>query len=102
VAVLYIFVQNRKLANQEEALLGLNAHLSEKDWEIEVIMHVTSRSPCVLMHMLYNADILVTPHGFQSMLLLFLPRPALIFEIFPYRYFKRGYGPFGREYGASS
>mmetsp|Transcript_35190 Transcript_35190/g.33428 ORF Transcript_35190/g.33428 Transcript_35190/m.33428 type:complete len:129 (+) Transcript_35190:253-639(+) len=33
------------------------------------------------------------------MLLLFLPRPAIIFEIFPYKYYKRGYGPFGGEYG---
>jgi hypothetical protein len=53
----------------------------------------------MLMHHLYNADVLVTPHGFQSMLLLFLPRPAIIFEVFPYRYYKRGYGPFGGEYG---
>jgi hypothetical protein len=53
----------------------------------------------MLAHHLADADLLVTPHGFQSMLLLFLPRPALIFEIFPYRYYKRGYGPFGQEYG---
>ena len=65
----------------------------------QVVMHQTSRSPCMLAHLLYNADVLVTPHGFQSMLLLFLPRPALLFEIFPYRYYKRGYGPFGNEYG---
>ncbi len=62
-------------------------------------MHKTSRSPCELMHILHNTDVLVTPHGFQSMLLLFLPRPSLIFEVFPYRYYKRGYGPFGHEYG---
>jgi len=62
-------------------------------------MHKTSRSPCTLMHHLYNTDILLTPHGFQSMLLLFLPRPGLMFEIFPEKYYKRGYGPFGAEYG---
>jgi len=33
------------------------------------------------------------------MLLLFLPRPSLLFEIFPYRYYKRGYGPLSGEYG---
>ena len=53
----------------------------------------------MLMHMLYNVDVLITAHGFQSMLLLFLPLPAILFEIFPYKYFKRGYGPFGHEYG---
>ena len=37
--------------------------------------------------------------GFQSMLLLFLPRPAILFEVFPFKYFKRGYGPFSQEYG---
>jgi hypothetical protein len=62
-------------------------------------MHKTGRSPCELSHILHNTDVLLTPHGFQSMLLLFLPRPAVIFEVFPYRYYKRGYGPFGHEYG---
>ena len=66
----------------------------------QILMHKTSRSPCTLMHHLYNTDILLTPHGFQSMLLLFLPRPGLMFEIFPEKYYKRGYGPFGAEYGA--
>lgn len=62
-------------------------------------MHSKSRSPCELAHILQDADVLLTPHGFQSMLLLFLPRPSLLFEVFPYRYYKRGYGPFGKEYG---
>lgn len=51
---------------------------------------------------LYNADVLVTAHGFQSMLLLFLPQPSLLFEIYPYRYFKPAYGPLSREYGGCS
>jgi hypothetical protein len=68
-------------------------------FSVQVLMHSSGRSPCMLAHHLADADLLVTPHGFQSMLLLFLPRPALIFEIFPYRYYKRGYGPFGQEYG---
>lgn len=62
-------------------------------------MHDNVRSPCVLQQMIFNADVLLTPHGFQSMLLMFLPLPALMFEVFPYRYFKRGYGPFANEYG---
>ena len=55
--------------------------------------------PCELAHRLHNVDVMVTPHGFQSMLLLFLPRPALLFEVFPYRYYKRGYGPLSDEFG---
>ena len=62
-------------------------------------MHSIDRSPCALSILLNDVDVLVTPHGFQSMLLLFLPRPAIIFEIFPFRYYKRGYGPFSNEYG---
>lgn len=33
------------------------------------------------------------------MLLLFLPRPSLLFEVYPYRYFKPAYGPLSTEYG---
>ena len=33
------------------------------------------------------------------MLLMFLPRPAILFEVFPYKYLKRGYGPLSMEYG---
>lgn len=62
-------------------------------------MHKKDRSPCELAHLLSGVDVLLTPHGFQSMLLLFLPRPAVLFEVFPYRYFKRGYGPLSAEYG---
>lgn len=44
-------------------------------------MHQKDESPCQLAASLYNVDVLMTPHGFQSMLLLFLPRPAIIFEV---------------------
>jgi hypothetical protein len=33
------------------------------------------------------------------MLLLFLPRPSLLFEVYPYKYFKQAYSPLSREYG---
>jgi hypothetical protein len=72
--------------------------LPSAQWEIKVLMHAKDRSPCELAHALWDADVLLTPHGFQSMLLLFLPRPSLLFEVFPYKYHKRGYGPLGREY----
>jgi hypothetical protein len=90
---------SRKLYNQEEAINMIFNKLDKNDWQIEVIMHERDRPPCVLSHMLNYVDVLLTPHGFQSMLLLFLPRPSLLFEVFPYKYYKRGYGPFGGEYG---
>lgn len=77
----------------------LKQKLPESEWEIQVLMHSNERSPCELAHQLSNVDVLVTPHGFQSMLLLFLPRPAILFEVFPYRYYKRAYGPLSLEYG---
>lgn len=62
-------------------------------------MHQSDESPCSLALALHDADVLLTSHGFQSMLLLLLPLPSLIFEVFPYRYYKRAYGPLAGEYG---
>ena len=90
---------SRKIINQAEALKLVEKKLKPDEWEIRVLMHASDRSPCELAHRLHNVDVMVTPHGFQSMLLLFLPRPALLFEVFPYRYYKRGYGPLSDEYG---
>ena len=90
---------SRKIINQAEALKLVANKLKPDEWEVKVLMHTKDRSPCELAHRLHNVDVMVTPHGFQSMLLLFLPRPALLFEVFPYRYYKRGYGPLSDEYG---
>eukprot|EP01033_Poteriospumella_lacustris_P003383 gene3383-2504_t len=97
--VIYQRDLSRKIMNEAEAIQLLRAALPADLWEISVLMHSSKRSPCELAHMLNDVDVLVTPHGFQSMLLLFLPRPALLFEVFPYRYWKRGYGPLSKEYG---
>ena len=96
--VIYQRDLSRKLANEIEAISIIKERLGDK-WDIQVLMHSKDRSPCALSMLLNDVDVLVTPHGFQSMLLLFLPRPAIIFEIFPFRYYKRGYGPFSNEYG---
>lgn len=99
-AVIYQRDISRKLSNQDEAIaLMRSGGFAEELWEIQVLMHAPDRAPCDLAHALSNVDLLLTPHGFQSMLLLFLPRPAVLFEVFPYRYYKRGYGPLSAEYG---
>ena len=98
--VLYQRDRSRKLVEEAQALEMLRARLPEAgSWEVEVIVHSPDRSPCSLARKLRRTDVLLTSHGFQSMLLLFLPRPSILFEVFPYRYFKRGYGPLSREYG---
>ena len=72
-------------------------------------MHSNSRGPCEIREMLKDTIILLTPHGFQSLLTLFLPNTRgltptsgivpLLYEIFPYRYYKRAYGPLSKEIG---
>jgi hypothetical protein len=90
----------RKIDNLDEALKSLKSQLSA-DWTIHVLMHDSARSPCELMHALRDTDVLLTSHGFQSMLILFMPSPSLLFEVYPYRYYKRGYGPLGKEIGVT-
>lgn len=82
---------SRQLINQAEVILELEEYLRSSSWQITVVEHDNDRSPCELSHILHDADVLLTPHGFQSTLLLFLPSPALIFEIFPYPYYKPPY-----------
>ena len=64
-----------------------------------MVTHSNNRSVCELVHLVHNVDVLVTPHGFQTMLLLFLPLPAIVFEVFPYRYFKNCYQKLSGDYG---
>ncbi len=90
---------SRKLADEDDALKLLRESFPPAEWDISVLLHTPDASPCYLAHLLHDVDVLLTPHGFQSMLLLFLPQPSLIFEVFPYRYYKRGYGPLAKDYG---
>lgn len=80
----------------------LKAKLPDADqWEIEILVHA-DRPVCELAHRLHTVDVLVTPHGFQAMLLLFLPRPAILFELFPFRYYKDCYTKLSEDYGVAS
>lgn len=99
--VIYQRDLNRKIANLEETLKLLRSQFSENQWEIQVVMHDSDRSPCELAAILHHTNVLLTPHGFQSMLLMFLPPSAILFEVFPYKYFKTGYARFATEYGVS-
>lgn len=69
------------------------------EWRVVRTKHHESRYPCELLSLLRDVDVLLTPHGFQSMLLLFMPQGSAIFEIFPHKYWKEGYRPFANEYG---
>ena len=71
------------------------------DWRVSVVTHHDSFPPCALRRCLARADALVTPHGFQSMLYLFLPARAHVHEAFPHRYYKHGYKRAALEWGVS-
>eukprot|EP01041_Mallomonas_annulata_P008561 gene8561-17659_t len=72
-------------------------------WSIDVITHNDLRAPCELIETMRSATVLLTPHGFQSMMLLFQPEASIFIEVHPYMYFMPHY--FGtiqsslRQYG---
>jgi hypothetical protein len=70
-------------------------------WRVSVVTHSDSFPPCALRSCLARASALVTPHGFQSMLYLFLPQNAHVHEVFPHRYYKHGYKRAALEWGVS-
>jgi hypothetical protein len=96
--VLYQRDLSRRVLNDTLVMKELSRSLGPT-WTVELLMHKFDRSPCELSHILVDVDVLVTAHGFQSMVMLFLPRPALLYEVFPFRYQKTGYAPLCREYG---
>ncbi|CAM9832843.1 unnamed protein product [Ectocarpus sp. 12 AP-2014] len=91
--------------NHDRRLLSLDdnvavfQHLLGPTWEVVQIVHDNAHEPCWLYSQLMDADMLLTPHGFQSMLLLFLPPGSTILEVFPYKYWKEGYAPLAKEWG---
>lgn len=62
-------------------------------------MHDDDNPPCLLYRCLQNTELFVTPHGFQSMLTMFLPAQSYMFEIFPSRYLWTGYKALGLAFG---
>ena len=96
--VLYQRNRDRVLKNQDGALTMLQKRLG-LHWKVTLAIHDEMRHPCDLWHILRDTDLLLTPHGFQSILLIFMPPGSAIFELFPYKYWKDGYRPFANEYG---
>ena len=57
------------------------------EWEIDLYSHHEDGSPCELIQKLSQTSALVTAHGFQSFLLIYLPNTALVAEVFPALYY---------------
>ncbi|CAM9549735.1 unnamed protein product, partial [Chrysoparadoxa australica] len=96
--VIYQRNKSRRLRDSEAVQSSLKELLGG-GWEVVLLLHDDATHPCGLYRQLHDADVLLTPHGFQSMLALFMPPKALLFEVFPYKYWKDGYAPMVAEWG---
>jgi hypothetical protein len=94
-AVIYQRDTSRKFIDFDELVQNVQRTLGSHDWKTSVIMHNDQNPPCLLTRCLGNTDLLITPHGFQSMLTMFLPKHAYMFEVFPTRYYWTGYKALG-------
>ena len=97
-AVIYQRDVKRKFRDFDQVERGIKRILSS-DWSLSVVMHDDDNPPCLLYHCLKHAKLLITPHGFQSMLTVFLPKHAYMLEIFPSRYHWTGYKALGLMFG---
>lgn len=55
--------------------------LSSVTWNVQLVVHDQQRSPCDLVNMMQSTTALLTTHGFQSTMLLFLPDESVLAEV---------------------
>ena len=79
---------SRKIINIKEMKSVMQSYLGSK-WVVDVITHTETISPCTIIQNVRTATVLITPHGFQSILLLFQPYSSLLIEIHPAYYLKQ-------------
>ena len=79
---------SRRLVNLNSAMAGMSKLLGPR-WAMISISHSDDLSPCAVINRVRTATVLITPHGFQSVLLLFQPLSSLLVEIHPAFYFKQ-------------
>jgi hypothetical protein len=58
------------------------------DMDVRIIQHDEGRSPCSLAQQIAQADVVITPHGFNTMVGLFQGPGTLLVEVYPYFYYK--------------
>jgi hypothetical protein len=97
-AVIYQRNVNRKFIEFDQMESDIVRVLGPR-WTVTVIIHDDDNPPCVLLQCLKETDLFITPHGFQSMLTMFLPVDAYMFEVFPTRYFWTGYKALSLAFG---
>ncbi|CAN0058330.1 unnamed protein product [Pylaiella littoralis] len=97
--IIYQRDRNRRLLKADELADELWIRLGHIGWTVTEIFHDSERHPCDLIAEVADADVLLTAHGFQSMLSLFMPPGSVLFEVYPNKYFKEGYAPMARRLG---
>ena len=80
--------RSRRLLRAPELAERLRRRLGPAGWEVLLLTHSPQRAPCDLVGILRRSVVLLTPHGFQSVLLLFQPLHSLLVELHPSLYFK--------------
>lgn len=101
--VLYQRDGNRRLLDEDRIKERTETmkNSENENFTVKVVVHDDERPPCELVDELKDVYALLTPHGFQTLVLLFLPRNSMIFEVFPYKYSKDNsiaYCALAREY----
>ncbi|CAM9763955.1 unnamed protein product [Chrysoparadoxa australica] len=91
-----VLIYDRDKSRRFRKLHQLKSDLAQlhPGWAVDVLVHSDERHPCDLAQELRTTSMLVTPHGFQNVaLMLLLPPGARVLEVYPYKYYKPGYGP---------
>jgi len=88
--MLYNRDKTRRLLGSNVVVEDLQILLGE-EWVVEEVIHSDHRPVCELLLQLSTADVMLTPHGFQSIMLLFLHPGAMLIEVFPHSFDWIGY-----------
>lgn len=92
--IIYQRDRSRTISNIEALTAELADYLDKRNkisdirYEIVQIVHDENRRPCDLIKLFRSAQIVITAHGFQGILLLFQPIRSIFIEVFPAYYFK--------------
>jgi hypothetical protein len=86
--LLYQRDASRRFVDLDASVLEFRATLG-LNWSVEILSHSEKMSPCEVINSVRTATVFVTPHGFQSVLLLFQPLSSVIVEVHPSYYLKQ-------------
>lgn len=82
--IVYQRDKTRRFQNVHVIVDTLIMELESSDWEVELLIHDDRTPPCSLAHLISTADAIVTPHGFQATVVLFMKPGAVLYEVFPW------------------